>query len=405
MPETVNIAKNVHFNDRSNMMMLPISESNHLTRPERLNDGRFWQDVFGLYSHMSITDKGAFIINQLRGSNLVWQPEQGCVWSPMGEMQFGKTKLTPEAIELQQELCDDELFNSCFKTYHEYINGNRSLKAEAERLMNLLFEEITYNAIEGLYITSTVGGYYDMSKVKFAEGVTAKTQKNFRIAAVVGKGWLTRLKELAAAGRPNLNIKAFTAEDFDEYGTYTGDLVKLFDKLRAAGTKKMRRLINRGEFRGRGGQILQPLMVVSDNIYSAVVGTYEKVSEQAATNMMRITRREISYNGLTKQVYYIGNVPIIPLDEINGFSEYLKTEIAFAGIILSGNLQIGQSWGALQIPGNNTGEEIGLMVQGLGAGDIRELGKKAVRAFSMQATAIGDTDYMVCSIQDIEEKA
>lgn len=144
---------------------------------------------------------------------------------------------------------------------------------------------------------------------------------------------------------------------------------------------------------------MYPLLVVSDFYFNAIVDQYNFETVQTATNRTRIQTRDFGgeQSPTPQRVYYIdGRLPVIPLDDINGFDEFLKGDTHFMGIIASGNIQLGASFSSL--PEDIENHDIGVSVTRNNDKTRNDYGKYTVLSHALSKVAIADPDYAVASI-------
>lgn len=207
-----------------------------------------------------------------------------------------------------------------------------------------------------------------------------------------------------AAANPSmlghLNCKALPTQ-YNADGEFTGDILGVYDALKAKAKRPLKALINRGaSIRVSGNtRATMPLFLVGDSEFAGIADAYEKEGNQIATNRHRITMREYTggANGEPRYVYWIDNrVPVIPLSDINGFDPYIAAQTHFAGIVASGVLQIGASFRAL--PRQIESADIGFRVARNDDWSSDEYGIYTVGAHALEANTIADPSLAVMSI-------
>jgi len=394
-----------NFKRQDNQLQFPSKSLNFFAREEVLSDFDFWQRRFGCFGWMQLTKLQKYILHTLSGSPFLWQPHRNCAWDPTGSLRVRKQELTPVNAKINEELCYDDFFNSCFEQFLNWRGTDAvRLDANGERVLNEVTRMLVEQAAEGARITMTVGGLYDPSSIVFADGVTEEAKALFKKTIDTANGYLLLLKSMGAdAATRHLDLPgAFSTSDFDTSGErYTGDVIALFDKLKSAAKPSFRRLINKGSM-VRNQTVYQPLFKVSDSIYSAIVDTY---NEQCISNVCinpRLTAENIvggSGNGdarrntTSHKVYYIDGIPVVPLSDVNCYDEYLTGTTHFAALAASGVICMGGSFG--NIPSADQG--VGLIIQR--ETSLKELGKIYWAAHSLMSTQIADTDYIVATQQ------
>ena len=116
-------------------------------------------------------------------------------------------------------------------------------------------------------------------------------------------------------------------------------LITVKEQLMAKAKPELEAVVNSG---GMPGQ-MEPFMLVSPSFYNAVVLTFNKLCITQNCINPRLTREEVNAGaGFSKRkIYYIDNLPVIPLPEVNAFAKYFTGSNHFAAITVSGNIQFG----------------------------------------------------------------
>lgn len=381
------IKVNPLFSEKQSMLLIPQTELNYFTREKIVDNINRYQRDFGVFGYMQLDSRNKFTITTLRGTPFMWQPVSHCTWTPTGNLYVTKESITPTEAQLKEEFCHDELVNSMFK---EFIStNNKGLSAEGNRLFLEVVQKVTEQATIGAWLTLTVGQSYDLSTVSFANGTDATVQSLFRKTIGTVKGWVELFRGLAAqdvAKYGHLNVpNLFAAENFTG-DKYTGDAVELFDSLYEAAPAELRSVIDTGTSALQTGSG-QPLYIVTPSVHAQVVAAKKLQDAQVLVNKVRITTQKDK--GYT--VYYIDDVPVIPISYISELDVYVKQKFHFASIVLSGNIQLGTSFAALP----EIGKGVGLAMQA--KTDLDELGRVLMRADSMFATSLADYRYAVAT--------
>ena len=335
----------------------------------------------------------------------MWQPHRNCSWDPTGTLRIGKQTMTPCNAKINEELCYDDFFGSCFSHFLNWSGtGPVRLDANGTRILNDVITTLTLQATMGAKITLALGGLFDLDAedVVFVEGVTEDVKSDIRKTINTCKGWMLLLKEKGEDPKTqHLNQPGIFADtDFDASGeNFIGDILNLFDSLKSKAKPKMRTLINKGSINDRRGLAYRPLFKVSQSIFNAIVEAYNRQCISNVCTNPRLTARDFAGAGNdarsavnSQRVYYIDGMPVVPLSDINCYDEYFTGTLHFAAITASGNISLGGSFG--NIPDLNT-NTVGLMIDR--ETSAKEFGKWYWLAHALLATNIADTDYIVAS--------
>lgn len=379
-------------------------EINWFLRQMYADDFGFYQRLFRLYTYMPMNKKNKFIIHSPKGHPLMWQPYTSCSYSETGSLTVGRRELEPEPIYMKEGFCHDIIMDSCYEHMIQYAaSGMVDLDAEAQEIFRQFIEEVLTNAAWGYRLTLTSGQLYDVNAVEFSADNTANITDLFKRTHGTARGWVKLLHDMSLDGYGHLDLNLTDSGDFDSLGFFTGSIVELLDALIKNAKKPFRSLINRGGIVQEGRLSFYPLVVLSDGYFQAVVDYYNAEASKIATNRMRITKRNFGGDNTPtpQSVYYLDDrLPIIPLSDVNGYDQYLKGTTQFAGIIASGNVQLGTSFGA--IPEDIEDRDIGVMVEREDRISSDKYGRYTVLSHSLVKSALADPDYAVATIDYTE---
>jgi len=330
----------------------------------------------------------------------MWQPYTSCSYSPTGSITIGTRELEPDPMYMKEMFCHDIFLESAYEHMIEYAtSGNVDLTPEGTMIFNQLIDELLANAAYGFRITAATGQLYNVDSVSYSPENTANITDLFKRTHGTIKGWLKLAKDLAAAEYPWMDLPVVAPSDFDATGSFTGNILDLLDELKANARGPLRQLINRGGIVQQGRFSFYPLVLVSTSYFNAIVDRYNFESTQVATNRTRITMRE--FGGETsptpQRVYYLdGMLPILPVDDVNGFDPYLAGDTHFCGIVASGNIQIGASFTSL--PQDVENNDMGVLIARDNDPVSNSFGQYAVLSHALAKTAIADPNYFVGAI-------
>lgn len=378
-------------------------ELNYWQRNMFQDDFGFYQRNFSTFKYMQLDKQNKYTIHRPRANWMMWQPLNACNYDPAGMVRIGKTSLEPTPAYVHQKWCWDELFDSCYEQMLQYFqDGALELSPEGERVFRDLVQEILTAAAYGSRIANITGQLYEGESVEFQtqvgdNAVTVEIKDLFNKVQNVTKGVLKLMQDTATSeGREHLDLNGLLAgSDFTDQ-QYTGDVLALFDSVKAQAPKPLRQLINRGGVVRAGGEVFIPQVIVSDSMHAAIAQQYISEGEKVAQNMMRLTKRTFgAENSPTPQaVYYIdGTIPVIPLSEINEPDRYLTGTTHFFGIVGSNVLQLGNSFGAIE----NIEDGIGMLIEKIVTNENGNLGSYVFTTHGLFANAIADADYVAAT--------
>lgn len=382
------LIKNPTWDSAKGMLMIPANNLNVFTATEVHDNVNRYQQKFKVFSHMSINDEKEFTIITLEGLPFVWQPTQVCTWSPLGHLSIGQKSIAPSKAMINHEWCQDELINSLFKYLLVIRNSRIELDPLGEAIFNKVITKISEMAVLGAWLTLTIGQLY-ANTVNFKADADATVETLFNRTIGTVRGWVELLRQTALQGAKyaHLNTTAFETDDFNGV-KYVGDPIELFDKLREAAPADLQALIDEGGIQSTL-EGAQPLFIVSSSVHKQIADKYRLQCSSVTCLNPRLTQT----NEAGFKVYYIDDIPVIPMSYISYMDRYLLGTTHFAAISLSGNIQLGSSFGA--IPNLNTPTPVGLAIQT--SSDLYELGKVRMAAHSYFATAIADPTLIVAT--------
>lgn len=393
-----------HFAPEGNGFYFSHRDLNSFQRAKYNDDFGFWQAAFGLFGYMQLTHDYKYVVHSPKGLPFAWNSYKACSHTESGNITIGTREVTPCALYMKLKYCHDILLDSCYRQMIAWDAGGRiGLDPEGQRMFQMLTEEIMANGSYGLRLLLTLGQLYSTTSEAFPgfeSNVTSEIKDLFATATTGCKGWVKLFIDMAASGdAAHLNLQGLITEDQLTEDTYEGDVVTLFEQLKAKGPKPLRSLINKGGMMdaGRARGAFKPLFVVSDSVYNAVVQAFNDQAESALQNDKRITRYDARpANAMTPTyVYYIDGVPVVPLCDVNGYDDYVKGTLHFAGIIASGNIQLGTNFA--RIPKAEE-DHIGMMVEKSTSIVNNDFGTYHMLSHALVQVSLADADYAVATI-------
>jgi hypothetical protein len=391
------------FNRLTQTMAYPAENLNFFMRSELHDNFNFYQSQFGVYSWMQLNDLRKYTLHTMSGTPFMWQQHKSCGWDPTGSIRVGRKEFEPSNAKINEEWCYDELFDSCYKHFLQW-NGTGPIRLNnaGVDMVNKLTQTLGENATLGAMTTLTVGQLYDPTAVTFKD----KTSENIRglFTKTVGtcRGWVELLRELGLeAEYRHLDVPGLFDAATDFSGEqYIGDPIALFDNLRDSAPTDLQSLMNEGGIVGSINGDFMPLFLVSGSVYNAIAQQYRtQMTLNPSLNISnpRLTRERFPVTtgrGTSRNVsvYYIDDVPVVPVSAINQYDKYLTGTTHFAGITVSGNISLGGSFGS--IPDLET-NGVGILVQR--ETNVKDLGKYYFAAHALFSAVIADYDYIVAT--------
>lgn len=373
-------------------------EVNTIARQQYMDDFGLYQRLFGVFSYMKLNKLNKFTINNIKGHPLMVQPMNSCTIEPTGSLRIGSRELEAVSAVIKEKFCWDELLNSCFEHFLTWTEGGDvAMDENGMALFGQLMDEVQANAALAVRLSLTSGSFYDVNTVQYSAQNTAELKSLFQRTHGTWEGWIKVAYDAAQQEFPWLNSQVVDYNtEFDSAGNYTGDISDLFDALKARAQKPFLKMINRGGVNTGGRFSFTPLFVLSDSFYNSVITEWNALAAQPATNRTRLTEQMVPNSGMIPQkVMYIDNIPIIPLSDISGFDQYIAANTHFAGIVASGNINLGLSFS--DIPQNI---ENGIAMQFGRVDDMTrdDYGTYVFLSHMLGRAAIADADYMVSTI-------
>lgn len=393
-----------NFNRLDRQLAFPSKKLNLYMRAELQDNFGFYQSNFGLYSYMTLNKKQKYVLHTMQGTPLLWQPHRSCAWTPTGSLSMSKREFEPCEAKINEEFCYDELFDSCFEPFLNWTGrGQVSLDDAGIGLVNDMVAVLGQNADLGARATLTAGQLFDPAVVKFHSRAAKNIPALFEKTAGTCKGWVELARELGENPQySHLNVKGIFDEDKFNGGKYTGDIISdIYDELLANASVEMMSLINEGGIVSSVQGDFMPLFVVSLSLYNRVAAMYREQCNPANTVLAcanpRLTRQQMSMptsrGPKNVNVYYIDDVPVIPLSDLATYDKYLTGTMHFAGIIASGNIGLGTSFGAL--PDVQGPTDVGIIIER--ESSVKDMGKYYFASHSLFAATIADHAYMVAT--------
>lgn len=383
-----------NFNAIQNQVLFASDRLNTLLSKKYYDTYGFYQAMFMPYAWMPLTKDMTYRIHSLETSAFIWQPHNSCNWNPVGAMETGNVDITPARAKINAEQCYDTLFDSAFASFLEWGRGDSvEMDANGEDYVNKMIESILAAATYGARLSNVVGQLYSPGSVTFDADVSVNVREAFNATIGTVKGWIELAKDRAASGVDHLNISGLIpGGDIDATGKkYTGNVITLYDNILDAAKGDLVAAVNEGGSAGFNDS-LYPILFVSPSIFNAFVDYWRTQATTAAQNVLRVTREPVDYNtanGTRKiNVMKIDETIIVPINELNYLDKHITGATHCAYLTLSGNINLGGSFGSIPQLGN----EVGLAIQR--ANNLDEIGKYKMLAHALHANAFADTNFI-----------
>ena len=406
MSSIIAINPNIGFDFDSNAILIPAKQMNALVPVNYEDCFEWYQRLFGVFGYMRLTKNHTYRVHKFSSNPMVWQPlKSSCKHEPLGRVTADSAEVPVCKMKAFMEQCADEFYDSCFDIVMNYANGNEELDANGQAIMNRLFEEWQRMLTEGARLQALLGGFYDYDQL-LADGVVADGVDKYlhkAMAKTMGTctGILQRIKLMAQeAGNGHLNVDCLTDDDFSDDGKdYVGEWEVLADCLRENQKRQLKVQTNRGKT-GMGATSGTPVWLVSNSIHCKIMEDYRTMCDDITCVQKRLERRTVTIpGGGTMYVIYFDGIPVVPLDDLDCYSEYLKGGLHFAALTLTGNLQIGNSFGAIPSMSNNIGVRIQRSDRNEDYGMYTALSK------GLMASAIANPDMYVGTCIFVKDKS
>ena len=375
------------------------SELNSFQRAKYQDDYGFWQNMFHMFSYMKLDHDLKYTVHSPKGAPFMWNLYNACSYTESGNISYQQRSVSPCKLYMKLKWCHDTMLDSCYKTMIKWDeSGDIGLDSNGQAFFQLLVDEISAMGALGLRLLLTLGQLYDSTAAGFTgfeSTVTNEIQALFATATTGCRGWVKLLQDLAPQ-YPWLNVPGLL--EATEETDFVVPILTVFDALKANAPKPLLALIDRGGFMDTGsGNPFKPLFVVSDSYYSAVVKGFNAQSVQLLQNQRRIERLDARpTNSLTPTfVYYIDGVPVVPLADLSGYDQYVSGTLHFAGIIASGNIQLGSNFAPIYDIEN---QDVGMIIQRSTNIANNDYGTYHILSHALVQVALADPNYAVASI-------
>jgi len=389
------------FDRGSGAVFFETEQVNALLRTEYQDNFGAYQNAYGVYSYMQMTEDMEYRIHYAQGAPVLWQPHNSCAWTPTQTLSMATDTIAPCKVKVNEQYCYDEFLNSIYKEFVTWQGGGPtvSLSQAGEAASEELARTIVANATMGARITLTAGQLHDLSAVDFAEGTPTRIEQAFTNTVGACRGWIELCRVLSLqAGYEHLEAGYIDAADISSDGkTYLGTTntaTELYDLYVAGAKGPLADAVTTGGISGFG-PVFYPIWLVSPSIHNAVYRDWIAQKETATQNEPRISIETIQVptprGNRQLRVYMIDNTVVIPVTEVSMWEKYLDQTSHFAYLTISGTIQLGGSFANL--PNYQPdGARVAVMMQV--STNAEDYGTHKFLSHGLMATAINDTDYI-----------
>lgn len=380
-------------------MYFAVDSVNSFAKKEIYDTFDFYQSTFGVYGQMQVSKDLTFRLHWIDTVPFVWQPHNDCAWTPTNGVSAYSTEIVPDRVKLNEEYCYDMLFDSTFGAALSW-GGNGQMTDDAIGYFNELSRKIVQRAAIGARATMVAGKLASLQNATFNAGTStvANLQSMWNTTIGTHKGWLQGLADLAAANptqNGNVNIAGLFNGQLDASGQkFTGNVIDfLATDIYNAASGELQEAVDTGGLPSIGGMQPQALYMVTPSIFNRIREQYNDQQATALSNGKRITKIPYKWNGSDVYVYFIDDVAVVPIREVNTFSKYVNGTYHAAYLTFSGNIQIGGSFNKIPSLDNNAAIAIQKRT------DLDKLGKYQFLAHYLMSNGICDTNY-ICGGQE-----
>lgn len=366
-------------------------EVNVIFRQEYADFFSKYQEMFRLYSYATLTRDRRFKVHRPKGNPLLWQPMNSCSYKETRTVSVTDDVIEADRTYMLEKHCFDELFNSDFRHFVNYVQGRIQRGVDYEALISKIIDEVIINAHINARNLIASGGLYNIDDVIRAD-LAPKIEDALRRTYNTTKGWVGIAKEHSAS-KPWMHVSnLYDSTKFDANGEYHGSVLDIVDKLKKNARPPLKRLIAHGGTITSQGA-LRAVIVVDSNTFNTLSNEFAAQGQALAQNQPRIRERSLPGNMLGEVMYFVDNLPVIPLEDITGFDTYFKGQTYFAGIMATSNLNFGFSFG--EVSRNVENKELSVILEYDDTISNGNYGQTSMQAMALIKAIIADAEYYV----------
>ena len=323
---------------------IPEYTANWVFRNETISDLGHYQSKYNILEFLPMNQDKEFNLHTIMGDPLLWQADDGsCSVTPMGGQRWKKTSISPSKLRAFMKICvGKELYETMFRAMMKWEKSGRQNTAEFLKVLNPIIKEDQVQLAQSLIATALLGSLFDYGSIGFSGNATPQNQSDFEKQANAFNGILNQVKTSTVNTMYDETILPDTILDQAAAGI---DISDVANKLFNVADPELQRLIARGQLRdGRGGTV-RPVLIVSSNFFGDLFNKAKDVADLSLQNSSIFREITVVEDGNVGHEYRWRNVPIVPLDELCIYDQYLNSRFYFAAFTSTRNIQIGTNFG------------------------------------------------------------
>lgn len=271
--------------------------------------------------------------------HLLSNRKNGCTWNPKGTVRMKVDEFPTCAVEYDGEQCPDTFYGTCFEKLFNPGMGVRDLSSgQAQTFLAQMFVNIYQglgNSFYDLYnyanhpmiSQANTQGFYPVSVPEWEAYVDQM------LSGDCG-GLITQLDALAARGEKYYNLDIPEADLELSTGKYTGDVIDLFEQLKAEASPALQSMIDTGMMINGVNRV--PVLLVTKDIFNAYK---EWITSKAGANELAYRYTIERNDGTTKlmaNILMYDGLPVIRWDAPARFDAVTGAQSHYACIVAPG---------------------------------------------------------------------
>lgn len=270
--------------------------------------------------------------------HLLSNRKNGCTWNPKGGLRMNVDEFPTCAVEYDGEQCLDTFFGTCFERLfgpgHTVRDMTPALEELLAQMMTKMYQglgnsffDLYHFANHPLITEANAEGFYSVAVPEWEDYVDQM------LSGECG-GIITQLDALAAKNERYYNLDIPESDLNLTTGAYTGDVIALFESLKAAASSELQTAIDTGV--AINGTNRYPVLLVTKDIYQAYKNW---ITAKAGTNELayRYTiENSDGTTGLMRNVLIYDSMPVVRWDAPARFDAITGAQSHRAGIFAPG---------------------------------------------------------------------
>lgn len=380
------------------------------------SDWDWTQSVFKPFNYMTINRNGKYSVTGITGSSRFLRKYKGCViYSHNGSTKTNMRNIDSCAMYMLDHYCQDDFISGCYEHLLNYSSDGEvpTMTEEAQRLFDMFLKSQARDYKLSTWLTLTLGNAFPDLESMLVDDISYEEKENLLHGQTDScDGWFTQLHYMAQdSAHSHLNVPGVINKgEFSSSCKYDGDIYASIEELICNAKPKLQDMISAGNYNTPMDAGDQAQIWMDRSYYNALIQAYEMQCRQPMQNCELIVKKTVTAMGMTKDVYYIKNMPVLCIDPLSGLNGRIKGTLRFLGIVINGTIQIGSNMGDLGTldDANGLDSNTGLRVKRLenyqvpvkdSKGNIKELGlipeAFLTSKFVLSRTVIVDPDCMV----------